>query len=62
LRRFARNSFARSNPVLEETPLHRIARQLERNDKMFARVPKMAGANPKFAERGVVEGIVGKTL
>jgi hypothetical protein len=56
------SSFAIANAVLEETPLHRIARQLERDDKMFARVLKMAAANLKFAERGVVEGIVGKAL
>ena len=55
-------SFAGANPVLEKTTFHRIARQLERNDKMFARVLKMAATNLKFAERGVVERIVGETL
>jgi len=53
----ALSSFARVNPVFEETSLHRIARQPERNDKMFARILKMAAANLKFAERGVIERI-----
>ena len=48
--------------MLEETPLHRIARQLERNRKMLVRVLKMAAANFKFAERRVVEGIVGEAV
>ena len=55
-------SFAGANPVLEKTTFHRIARQLERNDKMFARVLKMAAANFKFAEGCMVKGIAGEAL
>src|SRR5215469_7503963 len=61
-RGYASISFAGANAVLEKTTLHRIARQLERNDKMFTRALKMAATNLKFAERGMVERIVGKTL
>ena len=50
------------NPVLEEIPLHRIACELELNDKVLASLLKMAAANLKFAERCVIEGIVGEAL
>jgi len=49
-----RQASARTNPVLKETPLHGIARQLERNAKMFARFLKMAGTNLKFPQCCVV--------
>jgi hypothetical protein len=48
--------------VLEEIPLHRIACELERNEKVLASLLKMAAANLKFAERCVIEGIVGEAL
>ena len=53
-------SLARGDALLEETPLHGIAGQLERDDKMFACVLKMAAA--KFANRCVVKEVVGQTL
>ena len=39
--------------MLEETPFHRVARQLERGGKVQARSFILPTAKLKFAERGV---------
>src|SRR5438309_9716736 len=59
---WAKGGLARDEAVLEKAAFHRIAREGERGAEVPARGVRPAAAKFKFAERGMIKGIVGEPL
>ena len=55
-------ALARPHALLEESPLHRIARQRERGLELIATDLAPAAAKLELAERREIEGIPGKAI
>src|SRR5262245_7416138 len=62
LSRGYRRRLTGTDPLLEEVPLHRIARERERRGEVTAREPPLPAPELELAERGVVEGIAGEAV